>query len=477
MYEHPDDTIIAPLTGSGPAAIAVLRLSGNKSIPLVAQRFRGAADLLQVASHSLHYGRIVEGLDSTGAEVTLDDVLVSVFRAPRSYTGEDTVEISCHGSPVIVRKILSVLTRDGARPAAPGEFTRRAFANGRMDLAQAEAVADLVAAADEQALSLARRQFDGQLSEEIRNLREALVRLSAHAALGLDFSEEDTGVEIHESVRRELGLVRDKIAAMVTSHRAARLIHDGIKVVIAGPPNAGKSSLLNRILREPRAIVSELPGTTRDIVSGNVVIDGRHFILHDTAGIRGDTEDRIEAMGIARTLEVVSTADLVLWCFEREGRADAESARLDLARHVADGTYLVCVQTKSDLRAVAGPENVHQKVNSKQTNATSTDEIPLAVSALTGEGVEELLVRLCELADAMTSAEGVSTLVTSVRQRDALERAAQELDVAIIALDDGGLELAISDIERAAKALASVTGEITSDEVLDAVFAGFCIGK
>lgn len=475
MLAHPDDTIIAPLTGSTPAAIALIRLSGREAIPLVAACFRGKAELDRAASHTLHYGRLVAQED--GREVTLDDVLVAVFRAPHSYTGEDSVEISCHGNPLIIRRILTLLTAAGARPAEAGEFTRRAFVNGRMDLAQAEAVADLISASDEQALVLARRQLEGRLSEEVNELRESLVRLAAHAALELDFAEEDTGLEIEESLRRSLLQVRARIAKMVASHRTAKLVHEGMQLVLAGSPNVGKSSLFNRILNEARAIVSELPGTTRDVITGDVIIEGRHWILHDTAGIRTTTADRIEALGIERTLRMAETADLILWCDDAAPAADQARTVHQLLSHLEERIAVIYLWTKADRSPLKRPQDLPQKYTTGLATQYGTREHPLRVSALTGEGLDDLFALLGQTADRLAPLEGVSSMIASVRQHEALVRAATELDAALAALEKGALELTVRSIEHGMQALAAVTGEVTTDEVLDAVFAGFCIGK
>src|SRR6188474_3227852 len=308
---HPstlNDTIVALATAQGISAIAVIRLSGKNSIQVVNQVFKGK-NLLEQPSHTLHFGTIRDG------EKVIDEVLISVFREPNSFTKENGIEISCHGSSVIVKEIIKVLLQNGARLAGPGEFTKRAFLNGRFDLAQAEAVADLITAETDNARQAALNQMRGGFSKEINHLREELIHFASLIELELDFGEEDVEFAKRDDLRKLILKIQSFLHSLIVSFDQGNVIKNGVPTVIAGKPNAGKSTLLNVLLNEEKAIVSEIPGTTRDVIEDEIVLGGINFRFIDTAGLR-ETEDVIEAMGVERTRDRMKKASIILYLFD-----------------------------------------------------------------------------------------------------------------------------------------------------------------
>ena len=308
------DTIVAIATPPGTGALAIVRLSGPAALAVADGAFRGHRPLREAATHTAHYGRILQpaaprGPD--GAEV-VDDVIATVFRAPASYTGEDTVEITCHGSNLVAATVVAALLTHGARAAEPGEFTRRAFLNGKLDLTQAEAVAEVIQSATATALRGARNRLDGALGGQVAGLRQQLLECAARVELELDFAEEDVEMAPADEIAARVAEVRSAIAAMLATFRTGRMLRDGVHVVLAGPPNVGKSSLLNRLAQESRALVTDIPGTTRDVIREDLDIHGVPVRLHDTAGLRV-TDETVERLGVERSIATVADADLVLF--------------------------------------------------------------------------------------------------------------------------------------------------------------------
>ena len=446
---YKDTTVAALATPPGRGALAVVRISGPDTFAVVARCFNGRQNPEETPGGRILYGNIT-GEDGS----VLDDVLLSVFRAPASFTGEDSSEISCHGNPLIVRKILERLFACGARPAEAGEYSRRAYMNGKLDLAQAEAVADIIHASSEAALRGARGQLDGLLSSRVSEIRKQLLESGSLLELELDFSEEDVEFVPREDLLRRLEETISMLRETAASYRFGRVVHDGVHVAIVGPPNVGKSSLLNYFLREKRAIVSHIPGTTRDLIREEMQLDGFLFILNDTAGLR-DSDDPIEQEGVRRSRRICKDADLVLLL--SEPGVDS-SALEDEVHELAGDVPVLRVRNKADIEP--GPEDV------------------LSVSALTGEGMERLLARLKEeaLAGWQFSEEGA--LVTSLRHRDALLEAAEGLERASATLTSGmSGEFVALDIRSAMDALGAIIGEITTDDMLNGIFSEFCIGK
>ena len=481
MSQVHEDIIFAPATARVPAALAVIRASGAGCIALFEGIFSAAEKLRSAPSHTMHYG-ILRDPRAAPEDAVVDDVLISVFRAPRSYTGEDTAEISCHGNPVIVERILGLLLYAGGTPevraalapgvrvrlAEPGEFTRRAFLNGRMDLAHAESVASLISAASERALALARRQFAGEFSARMRAIRESLVDAAALLEFSLDFPEEGARCAREDTKRRENALERLKefsveLSSLLAAYTSGRRIRDGVRLVITGPPNAGKSSLFNRLLREPRAIVSAVPGTTRDLLREDIRLDGHLLCIYDTAGLSDAARDAIEEEGMARTRDEITRADVILFLAHDHEAEEARSAYADICRYAAAGVPIIRVRTKADLL----PEIEH----------TLADVNIISISVVREEGIADLLAALKKHLTLLAGHDAADAVVGSERQRAALETALRSLQSAENALADGTEELASFDMRRAADSLAGIVGIVTSDEVLDAIFARFCIGK
>ncbi len=455
-----NDIICAPATVPGTGAISVIRVSGPGSLELadkVISLRKGS--IAQSKGYTLHFGSIFASDGSL-----LDEVIVSVFRAPNSYTGEDGVEISCHSSKYIVSETIGLLCENGCRMAGPGEFTQRAYLNGKMDLAQAEAVADVIAADSKAALRVAQSQLRGEYSAAFKELRDALVRLSALVELELDFSEEEVEFASREMI---IGLAESAIAKMSRlrdSYRVGNALKNGVPVAIVGAPNVGKSTLLNALLGEDRAITSDIPGTTRDTVEESIVIEGVRYRFIDTAGIR-ETEQVIERLGIERSLAKIRDASIVICLLDATKKDESEKMLSKVKSLIdAENQKIIVVANKSDLL----PDS--EKVNERRV---------ISISALRKEGLRELEKAIVKCGFADTDER---VIVTSARHYNALSSAVESLRAVVRAVREGISEELLAEDLRAAirdinSIFASTSDAITPDEVLGEVFGKFCVGK
>lgn len=458
-----NDIICAPATVPGTGAISVIRVSGKGSLELadkVISLRKGS--IAQSKGYTLHFGSIFASDGSL-----LDEVIVSVFRAPNSYTGEDGVEISCHSSKYIVSETIGLLCEKGCRMAGPGEFTQRAYLNGKMDLAQAEAVADVIAADSKAALRVAQSQLRGEYSAAFKELRDALVRLSALVELELDFSEEEVEFASREMI---IGLAESAIAKMSRlrdSYRVGNALKNGVPVAIVGAPNVGKSTLLNALLGEDRAITSDIPGTTRDTVEESIVIEGVRYRFIDTAGIR-ETEQMIERLGIERSLAKIRDAAIVICLLDATKKDESEQMLSKVESLIdAENQKIIVVANKSDL-------NGHVK-----EELSGISEGAISISALRKEGLRELEKAIVKCGFADTDEH---VIVTSARHYNALSSAVESLRAVVRAVREGISEELLAEDLRAAicdinSIFASTSDSITPDEVLGEVFGKFCIGK
>ena len=451
-------TICALATSVG-GALGVIRVSGNDAIDIVDRAFKApkSKKLHALPPQTVQYGHIVDE-----GEQTIDEVLVTCFRAPHSYTGENSVEISCHGSAYILNEVLKLLVRLGCRQAQPGEFTQRAFLNGKMDLSQAEAVADLIAATNRASAQLALGQLRGHFSGELAALRDKLLHITSLIELELDFSDQDVTFADRQELQALAEEIRTKIATLATSFETGRAIKAGISVAIVGKTNVGKSTLLNRLLKEERAIVSDIHGTTRDVIEDTIQINGINFRFIDTAGIR-KTSDEIESLGIERTYQKLTEAAIVLWVIDK---APTSSEIEEMNAHTR-GKRLIVVSNKTDAQSFAFP-----------TFSWTEQPTFVSVSAKFNTNIETLETSIYNAANIPEIHEN-DVVVTNVRHYEALTHALASIQRVLegIALDLSG-DLLAEDLRQCLHFLAEITGgSITSNEVLGNIFKHFCIGK
>jgi tRNA modification GTPase len=458
--DYPEDTIAAIATPIGEGGIGIVRLSGKDAVDIADRIFlpRGAKKLKDVSSQTITYGFIVD--PSQGREI--DEVLVTVMRAPRSYTREDVVEINCHGGMLPLKAVLQLLLREGARIAEPGEFTRRAFLNGRIDLSQAEAVIDIIKARSDQAERLALAQLEGKLSRKITELQDRITTLCACVEAQIDFPEDELETVRKNEVIETVRDIRKELLTLSAGYEAGRFFRDGVATAIVGRPNVGKSSLLNALLEKDRAIVTEMPGTTRDVIEDTLNIEGLPLRIMDTAGIR-ETHNLAEAEGIKRSLKAIEGADIVIAVLDSSmpvDRADEE-----LLRAVAHKRTIVLIN-KCDVRSP------HFDIPDGSTNVVEA-------SALTGEGIRELKAMIYYVCVASgVRGETEVPLITNIRHKHSLDRASQALAEAVNVLEnDIPLEIVAMYVREALDCVGAIIGIFTTDDILNKIFSEFCVGK
>ncbi len=452
------DTIVALATPAGTGAIGIIRLSGPEAISIANSVFKGK-DLTNQASHTLHFGKITNG------NVVIDEVLASIFIAPHSYTKENSVEFSCHGSAYIIAQIIKLLISKGARMAKAGEFTMRAFLNGQLDLSQAEAVADLIASQNAASHQIAMNQMRGGFSSELQALRSELINFASLVELELDFSEEDVEFANRAQMKNLILQILKVITRLINSFELGNVIKNGIPVVIAGKPNVGKSTLLNALLNEERAIVSEIAGTTRDTIEDEMSIQGLRFRFIDTAGIR-ETDDVIEAKGVARSMEKINSSAVILYVY------DASKTSLSELQTIIAEFKPIIEKNNSTLFLVE---------NKSDKNTAAPYEIEglrhIQISALLKTGMQTLENELVKLVD-LAALESGQSIVSNLRHAEALQNAATALEKVLNGIDNPiTSDFLAMDIKQALQHLGEITGSISTDDLLDNIFSKFCIGK
>lgn len=468
MRHHLTSTIVAPASGQG-GAISLIRISGKEAHTVVDKLFRAKNEDAREKAGAKGF-RIVYGEIRDGGDI-LDDVLVSFFVAPNSYTGEDSVEISCHASPYIVKRILELLLKYGASPARPGEFTQRAYLNGRMDLSQAEAVADLIASETEASHRLALKQMRGAYSEEINRLRERMLHFASMLELELDFGEEEVEFADRSQLRLMVEEIKNYTDSLAASFSYGNVIRNGVPVAIVGKPNTGKSTLLNALLKDDRAIVSEIPGTTRDVIEDTIIIGGILFRFIDTAGLR-ETADVIENLGIRRTYQKIDQSDIVLLLADATDSPELinKAYRAISDQLVDTQKELILIVNKSDLLT-------EEELNQLKNSLTCRDSRCIIVSAIKGTGIETLTKYLTQYVSD-SPGDSSALVITNLRHFDALSRCSESLSRVLESLDnDIPEDLVAMDLRQAIYYLGEITGEISSDEILGNIFRNFCIGK
>jgi tRNA modification GTPase len=466
-----NDTIVALATPSGAGAIAVIRISGKDAITLASGVFQSISgkDITKQKSHTLHLGHIVEG------EKVLDQVLLSIFKGTNSYTGENTIEISCHGSTYIQQQIIQLLLRKGCRMAQAGEFTLRSFLNGKMDLSQAEAVADLISSDNEAAHQIAMQQMRGGFSNEIAKLREELLNFASLIELELDFAEEDVEFADRTAFDDLLNRIEFVLKRLIDSFAVGNVIKNGIPVAIVGEPNVGKSTLLNALLNEERAIVSEIAGTTRDTIEDELVIGGIGFRFIDTAGIR-ETKDVVESIGIKKTFEKIEQAQVVLYLLD--GRWMMEDGSLKSIQ-----IEIEKIKNKFPLKPLVVVINKIDRLNQEQKESLSTKlsivnyQLLIEISAKENIGIDKLKNQLLSFINT-GALRNNETIVTNTRHYDSLLKALEEIQKVKFGMQTNlPSDLMAIDIKQALYYFGEITGQVTNDELLGNIFANFCIGK
>lgn len=455
------DTIAAISTPLGEGGIAVIRISGEQAVPVAAAIFRSKSDLAEASTHTVHYGHIVE----PGSGERVEEVLVTLMRGPRSFTAEDVVEVSCHGGIVSVKKVLDLILRSGARLAEPGEFTKRAFLNGRIDLAQAEAVMDLIRSKSDRAFKLALKQVEGSLSKQIKGLRTRLIELMAHIEVNIDYPEHDVEDLTNSHIQTEASAVQEQIGKLLRSAEQGKILREGIVTAIVGRPNVGKSSLLNALAQENRAIVTDIPGTTRDVIEEYVTVNGIALKLLDTAGIR-ETTDIVEQIGVARSHGALEEADLVLLMLN--GAEPLQEDDYKLLEQLQSRSAIVVVN-KTDLSLIADLDAIRQLYDEERIVLLSVQE---------EKGLDKLAAAISSMFFAGSVESTDLTYVSNVRHIHLLRESAHSLQEA---LDAAAVMVPIDllqiDIRNAWEQLGEILGDSVGESLIDQIFSQFCLGK
>ena len=478
---HNSETIIALATPSGIGAIGVIRLSGPDAINFVNEVFAGK-DLSIQPTHTIHFGTIRDG------NQILDEVLISLFIGPKSYTRENVVEISTHGSAFIIESIIKLLIRKGARPANPGEFTLRAFLSGQLDLSQAEAVADLIASNSQASHQVAMQQMRGGFSGELQHLRDQLIHFASMIELELDFGEEDVEFANREDLKGLIYQINRILHRLIQSFEQGNVMKNGVPVVIAGKPNVGKSTLLNALLNEERAIVSEIAGTTRDTVEDEMIIGGLRFRFIDTAGIR-DTEDIIEAKGVERTHEKIKQAKLIIYLVDPEQDVKGIESQITYLKEleipfltVVNKKDLVSSEWEKELSVVSYQLSDELSVGSYQLSGREESQEPkdnkiIFISAKNKIGIEDLKLSILEKVN-LHKINTDDVLISNIRHLEALQKTEESLNRVLLNIDNPiTSDFLASDIKQALYYLGEITGQVTTDDLLETIFSKFCIGK
>lgn len=453
------DTIAAISTPRGEGGIGIVRLSGDKAIEILGKVFRPKSQkkVEDIKSYTINYGHIYD------KETLVDEVLVSVMKAPNTYTREDIVEINCHGGYLITEKVLELVLKNGCKIAEPGEFTRRAFLNGRLDLTQAEAVIDLIHGKTEKSISLSLNNLRGDLKEQIAHLKKILLDVAAHVNVVLDYPEEGVDEPIPDNLIRDLHNVHDTITKLVESYDKGKMIKEGIKTAIVGKPNVGKSSLLNSILREERAIVTSIAGTTRDTIEEIINIKGIPLVMVDTAGIR-ETQDEVENIGVQKSKKVLQEADLVLFVMDSSRELSEEDKEI---YENIQSEKVIGILNKIDIE--------------RKLDITSLTKVKkwIEISALENIGIENLENEIYNFILAENIEDSSEKLIiTNIRHKSALEKTKQSIENIFETIDMGyPMDLIAVDLNDAMDSLSEVTGEISSEDLLDHIFSNFCVGK
>ena len=458
------DTITAISTPMGEGAIAIVRLSGDDAIQIADKLFRGVGGkrLTEVASHTIHYGHL---LDTKSGEV-VEEVMVSVMKGPKTFTKEDVVEINCHGGIVSVNRVLQHVLKNGARLAEPGEFTKRAFLNGRIDLSQAEAVMDLIRAKTDRAMNLALGQMEGRLSKLVRRLRQEILEVLAHVEVNIDYPEYDDVEEMtHKMLLEKAHLVREEIKKLLQTSEQGKILREGLSTAIVGRPNVGKSSLLNSLVHENKAIVTDVPGTTRDVIEEYVNVRGVPLRLLDTAGIR-ETEDIVERIGVERSRQVLNEADLILLVLNYSDSLTAEDEGLF---EVVKGMDVIVIVNKTDLPQQIDMERVSELA--KEHNLVTT-------SLLEDRGIDELEEAIASLFFAGSIDSGDLTYVSNSRHIALLNMSLQAIEEAIEGVEMGTpIDIVQIDLTRTWELLGEIIGDSVHESLIDQLFSQFCLGK
>ncbi|MBG9770948.1 tRNA uridine-5-carboxymethylaminomethyl(34) synthesis GTPase MnmE [Bacillus vallismortis] len=458
------DTIAAISTPMGEGAIAIVRLSGPEAIQIADKMYKGpkGKTLSSVESHTIHYGHIVD----RPSDRVVEEVMVSVLKAPRTFTREDVIEINCHGGIVTVNQVLQLALREGARLAEPGEFTKRAFLNGRIDLSQAEAVMDLIRAKTDRAMNVAMNQMEGRLSALVRRLRSEILETLAHVEVNIDYPEYDDVEEMtHQLLVEKATAVKKEIEALLRTSEQGKILREGLSTVIIGRPNVGKSSLLNSLVHEAKAIVTDIPGTTRDVIEEYVNVRGVPLRLVDTAGIR-ETEDIVERIGVERSRQVLKEADLILLVLNYSEELSEEDVKLFEA---VEGMDVIVIMNKTDLEAKIDSEHVRELANGRPVVTTSL---------LKEEGINDLEEAIQSLFYTGAIESGDLTYVSNTRHISILQQANRAIEDALSGIEqDVPIDMVQIDLTRCWELLGEIIGDAVHESLIDQLFSQFCLGK